>query len=179
MFTKTAIENRIRALNAIYDDDMVIVVKVLGVKLENNFYDFVEENSLAIEYGRVVEVVDTFGDKSSFTPLARTTAPAWSIIAFLKSLEAPVRDKSWKAEDFPMNENDVPAGYEQTLRENKAKGYALAKYEDGMLTFIKGESGKRAFSFSCNDYEKECVVTHYNLINANGEKIGELKEIIF
>ena len=78
-----------------------------------------------------------------------------------------------------MNENDVPAYYHSTVKENLAKGYTFAKYEENVLTFIKGESGKRSFSFSCNDYEKECVVTHYNLINADGEKIGELKEIIF
>ena len=180
MLTNNAIKNRLRALKAIHDDNTkVIIVKILGGKLEDKFYDFVENSNFSIEYGKVVEVVDTFGDKSSFTPLARTTAPAWALIEFLKSIEAPARNPSWMPEVFPMDKSTLPTGYESTVRENEAKGYTFAKYEEDVLTFIKGESGKKSFSFSCNDYDKECVVTHYNLLNVDGEKVGELKEIIF
>ena len=87
MLTKTAINNRLRALSAIYDDNMeVIVVKILGVKMEDQFYNFVENHNLSVEYGKVVEVIDTFGDKTSFTPLVRTTAPVWALVAFLEVL---------------------------------------------------------------------------------------------
>ena len=178
MLTKTAINNRLRALSAINDNMEVIVVKILGVKLEDKFYDFVE-NNFDVEYGKVVEVVDTFGDKTSFTPLARTTAPAWTLVAFLESLDAPARNPSWEPEVFQMDKSTLPTGYESTVKANEAKGYAFAKYEDGVLTFIKGESGKRAFSFSHDDYEHECVITYYNLLNIDGEKVGELKEIVY
>ena len=180
MLTNNAVKNRLHALNAIYDDNMeVIVVKILGVKMEDQFYNFVENNNLSVEYGKVVEVVDTFGDKTSFTPLTRTTAPAWALVAFLESLDAPARNPSWEPEVFPMDKSTLPTGYESTVKANEAKGYAFAKYEDGVLTFIKGESGKRAFSFSHDDYEHECVITYYNLLNIDGEKVGELKEIVY
>ena len=178
MLTKNAIQNRINALNTIHDDNTeVIVVKAIGIELEDKFYAFAD--MLGVKYGKTIEVVDTFGDKTAFTPLTRTTAPVWALIEFLNSLEAPVRDKSWKAGVFQMDKSTIPAGYESTVKANEAQGYTFASYEDGVLTFIKGESGKRSFSFSCDDYEKECVVTYYNLLNVDGERVGELKEIIF
>ena len=178
MITKNAIQNRINALNTIYNDDTeVIVVKAIGIELEDKFYNFADR--LSVKYGKTVEIVDTFGDKTSFAALNRTTAPAWVIVKFLESLEAPARDLHWEPEVFPMNKNDLPEYYKSTVKENEEKGYTFASYEDDVLTFIKGENGKRAFSFSCDNVEKECVVTYYNLLNADGERVGELKEIIF
>lgn len=69
--------------------------------------------------------------------------------------------------------------YAATVKENERKGYSLLKYEDDVLTFIKGDNGKKSFSFSCDNVEKECVVTYYDLLDVDGEKVGELKEIIF
>lgn len=171
---KAFISTRISALKDLDENTLVSTMSVLGMKLNKNFDDFIDEQG--VDTVCINETVDTFGDGTSFTALGRWCAPAWSVIQFLEGLD--VSDTPFKKEVFPMKSvSGMPPHHQKLAKAFGGDDYKVVDWDDLSLSLLQGEAGEKRFSSTHDSVEHEVVYTSYDMLNEDGERIGRLLEI--